>query len=694
MDAYKIGVSIALNSNGLGVLGALANGMQGLDRAVLAATGKMNALKVAALGAIGAVAGIGTLRAMSHLVEKGAELVHQQDLLRRQGLDGVQIAAATARAWQTVRDVQGTKVADNLKMFGELRSQVSSDQQALAILPDLARMGTLLQNETGKAPERMAQTMMRVLEMRGQIFGADGHTMDLEKVRSELAMAYQAMSASHGLVTPQTFLGFQQQAGPAGMALSPEAYYRTMPTAMQTMGGNRAGTAMASLFAQFMGGVMTQRVASELEKLGLMDESKVHVRRGGQVTVDPGAVKGFDPSNPFAFFNGAFREAVGKQGGNAGEKLEGVLDPTMVQEMYRSLGRETTRRLVSEFIQLAPTFERDFRLRQQTMTPEAANAESQHDPNRAMTNFTSAWTNLQTALGAPLVDVSVRLLGRLTDALNALGQWASANPGMVQQIGMATGALAALIGVGGLLAVGGAAMAALGVLAGPVGLAGLAVAILAMRAALGGGDADRATPGERLRAGVGPAKPDWTTQLGAMLPKEGEWLPAIAKVGGRIIFAVVDTMLNVGTAMGHEARKLFDTAASEVISGLGRVSSAILAWIGGLPGAALGAMKGWAAATFGAENPASHEPNHGGGRGSRAGIAPLNPIQPQSYVPPAANTNMRPIQVHAVMMLDGREVGRAVTTHQSREASGPARGITNFDLRETPMQPGAGAVAI
>lgn len=67
--------------------------------------------------------------------------------------------------------------------------------------------------------------------------------------------------------------------------------------------------------------------------------------------------------------------------------------------------------------------------------------------------------------------------------------------------------------------------------------------------------------------------------------------------------------------------------------------------------------------------------------------------QRQSYRP-TGGADMRPIQINSTVMLDGRAVGRAVTTHQGRELAGPSRGTTGFDLRESPMQPGAGAVAI
>ncbi len=103
---------------------------------------------------------------------------------------------------------------------------------------------------------------------------------------------------------------------------------------------------------------------------------------------------------------------------------------------------------------------------------------------------------------------------------------------------------------------------------------------------------------------------------------------------------------------------------------------------GASPWGALGNLFGGG----GTQNPASSGPSHGGGKGSRSGINPSS-----FYARPAP---AQIIQATFINQIDGREVSRSVSYHQGRELSGPARGTTNFDLRETPMMPGAGAVAI
>ena len=79
-------------------------------------------------------------------------------------------------------------------------------------------------------------------------------------------------------------------------------------------------------------------------------------------------------------------------------------------------------------------------------------------------------------------------------------------------------------------------------------------------------------------------------------------------------------------------------------------------------------------------------PHTGGGRGSGTHASPSS-FYARPAPPPVVQANLN---VH----LDGRVIAQNISYHQSRELSGPARGMTGFDSRETPQMPGAGAVAI
>lgn len=579
-------------------------------------------------------------------IKAAGELSHEQSLLRRAGTSADVINEATRRAWETFHTVSGTQVAANLRLFGELRSQVSSDKQALEILPEIARMGLLMQNETGQKPDHLAQTVMRALEQRGQIFGADHHTMDLDKVRAELGMMYQAMTVSHGLLTPASFLNFMQQAGPAGMAMTPDAFYRIMPTAMQTMGAFRGGTAIASLFSQFVGGVMTQRTAEELTKLGLMDASKVHVKRGGHVTIDPGAIPGFDMHNPFAFFAGEdspFQKAVRAHKGNSAEALEGVLDPAMTQELYRALGRETTRRLVAEFVALAPTFERDHKLRMGAMDPTSAEREAQNDPNMRATQFGAAVNGLMVAMGGPALDSAMDAIKSITAALTKLGEFAQDHPDAAKNImeyGFKLGLLSLGIGVFG---------SALAVIPSMVRLTGMAWGIFTFGTALAG------LPMSTL-----------ATLPGAM---QAFGAAAIALRASLLVGAGVGLIQTAKNALfpGLDMHKWM----LEHVPGAQWLNKGMNAITGGHVGSSAADIEKMGVKPSGSSAPRSEAIIPGQ-------AAPgFNPV---SYRPPPVNMEQK-LEIHVQGQVDGRTLMAFVSERMLRSGTGPSGGTTGFDAR-------------
>lgn len=646
-------------SNAAAVLGVIQRDLFGLQKAVGLTTGGLNAMKVAAVGAMSAIGGIVALRGMWGLVEAGNKLVHQQALLRIAGAQNAEIAQATARAWETVRMVPGTNVAETLKVYGELRSQFTNLQDPLKFLPNFQELGVVMETVTRKPAGHALQDAMRAMDMRGQIFremrdaqgrvvrdpsGHAKHETDPERLIRELDLMTQAIINSHGLVTPRTFLNFMQQAGPAGSRMSPEAFYGFMPTAMQTMGGHRAGTSAAALFQQMIAGQMTQRTANEMISYGLLDQKKVKVRRGGHVTVEEGGLRDFQGfmNNPFTWFNTVFRDALRAKGKDDPEHLALALS--------RLLGRQTSQREAHEFMNNAPQFERDFHMRREAMkSGDAVKSLAEIDPTLKMKAFHTAWENLITALGVPMVDSATNLIGRLTRVLTDMGQWAAANPQLVGTIETVAASLAGLAVLGGTAAV---IAAAVSVIMSPV------MGIIAVGAGLA-----------ILAARLDDGKSEW---IGA--PALGAKLYDLARAMGHADWA----------GLGNAIVNSLTQAKDAVVRGVGEITSAIVTWITGLLGRVMAALGSVIAP---------------GTPGNRPSVPPMNDLglpglpptpvptpspaeglfRRQSFVPPPpqGEAQGRPILIN----LDGRRVGEGIMPHMGRSLGGPSRGTTGYDVR-------------
>jgi hypothetical protein len=675
IDVFKIGISISATNGVSSVLKVIQRDLFGINKAVDFTQGKFDKLKLAIAGAMTASAGAGILYTLGKAVDYGDKLVHQQAQLRNQGLSASDVQKATTASFAATQSVPGTLVEDNLRVIGELRTQLGSTNAAIQLMPKFQELGLVLSNLTGKSADGQAYSAILAMDARGSIINRKTGEIDPSLAGPELDAMTRAIIASHGLLTADDFRNVARQSGPAGMAMSPEAFYGKLPTAMQVMGSQKAGTALMSLFQELATGVMPQRVGEQLLKLGLIDPKGYHVRRGGQVVIDPGSLKGESQfmNDPFKWINDTLKKAMQDKGivdpkaqGNAVGSLIGPI----VDEVGRVIGRQTAQRLVTEALLNAPQYQRDFEQRQKAFGIDAANANNQaQDPTQAMKNFQAAWSNLMTALGAPLVSSAVAMLNGVSASIENLALWASKHPTLVKVMGGFAAALGGVAIAFGAFAVGAVAFTALGALAGPAGLLALAAGIAALGAAL-------------------PKIPKWVIAMAtgaAAGAAAGTVIPGVGTVAGAV----------AGAALGGVAIAFGDHSENHTLipHSLDRHSYGTYMRNLGQDQVTASHMRSRSAAL------PSNAP-------SRTIAMPINaPATPaaappqsssqvmrtQSIVPPpplAANNNGAPIPVHVV---NGRDLVNGVTNAQARFYKGPLQGTTGTDARVTPPMPGSAA---
>ncbi len=722
MEAYKIGIAISMTNGVSAVLGVIARDMMGLHVKAEQLQGSFNKVKLAAMGAAGVMVGAAVFRGMGVLVEHGAKLVEQQAELRRLGVTNQEVAEATAASWKAAGDVLGSSVVRNLQLLREAKGAFGTVAEARLLLPDLARADVLMGHN-----DRGLQMVMKSIEMRGDVrYKPDGE-LDAEYARKGLNAAIKFFTASGGQVDAQQLKGLITMAGPMAKMMDADAFYRTMLTATEEL-GQKAGTALSAAGRALYGGIMPQRNSDELVRLGLMDPSKIEVGRGGNVRIAQGALTGFDtlngPGGLPEWVDKIARPAFHRDYLTQQQRTPGLQESQYdQQELYRALPTETFRRLMGIFLQQAGSVTKGAQNYDAAQGLEGYNTAIDQNPATQMRAFKESWDNLLTSLGAPMVTTAYTALGFVTEKLTGLSQWAASNPGTVAGIEAVTAGLAGLIGAGGVLAIGGAALSALGVLSGPVGLIGLAAGITAVFSAFSSAAAKTdapaiATPRERAAANLNPEGPNWGERLRAMLPNVldvGVALNRWAEVTREYVIVAVPQAMHVisegaaslfrGTGdaimaglrvVSDSAAALFRGASNAVMAGLTSVSGAIIAWISGLPAAVAGAVKSLITPTITPPTAADRNFVQPTGPGAPRGFPGRGGfgagVQQESYTPPANNN--RPIHATVINYMDGREIGRHTAKVWGDEMSGPSRGTTGFDYRETPSYPGNATVAI
>ncbi len=598
-------------------------------------------------GAMGLqAAGSEGLSFFSKAIMAEAEVAQQLAGLRMNNtVTDADVTKARGVAERIARETPGTTIAENLHHIVDAFTVTGELNEALAGAPAVARMAYVLKNMPGAHKGDSSFAAMQAIEVMQRFYDPSTHQVSMDAFNQQLAAMTQVAVGTGGRVDGSAYLGFAKSARVGGMAANDEFLYRDLPAMLISLGGNRAGTGEAATFQQFITGRMTERAANELKAAGILDKSAAW--KGGSVSDMQKHMPGFDMfgTNPVEWVRNFML-------GSGGALQRNKVDPNDRLAVAKFLSdwssRQTGLGFMAEMtLGMGGITKEGQKIGQTTTNPMQVMQQS--DPMQRMREFHAAENEMMVTLGQNAIGPALEALRGLTGVLRQLSEVGKAHPNLAGDFTLIVGGLAALA-----TAAGNAAMV---VFVGAPIVTGLSALAGAMSPFAAGGAA----------AGAMATLPAGLSGVGI----------ALVALAGAVV-GIPKIFEGIAGALGLRGGQTLHGGGKGDRSGITPDAT------GASPWGALGNLFGGG----GAQNPASSGPSHGGGKGSRSGITP----SPSSYYSRPAGAQI--IQANLAVHLDGQVVARNTSYHQSREASGPARGITNFDLRETPMQPGAGAVAI
>ena len=332
----------------------------------------------------------------------------------------------------------------NLAAIGDMYS-IAGFSEALKMSTKLAQVDQVLKSVTGK--EGQAFTIARSGELMGKFINPTTKQFDDTGFDKFLDLIVRSAIATHGKVTPDQWLAFAKQGNVAAGGMTEEGLMAQAST-IQAMGGYRTGTAGQAMIRQMVGGVMAQRVAGELVRLGLLDANKLHIAKGGHVVIDQGGLVGGDllQKDQLAYFHDIVMPAWEKHGIDTPEK--------QMKEYYQMFGTGPAQRLAFELIRGYPqiTAERE-RMKGATGVGASLDALNKESPIAAKAAMGTAWDNMLTALGSETLRAAIPLMHGLTSVFNVIGDFAVAHPTALKIIGEGIAAIGAALVIGGAGAV-------------------------------------------------------------------------------------------------------------------------------------------------------------------------------------------------------------------------------------------------
>lgn len=427
-EAYRIGVTLALENQVTGVLGIISRGFVQTEEKAIALQKSLAQIKAIGLsGAIMGGLGFMGLKAIEGAVDPAKEYVHQLEMAKIAGMSQLEIAEATKAAWQTTGTVMSSSVSDNIKVIGELRTVLGNTEEAVRFMPGMQKLGDVLQSMTGKKAEGLAYTTMTAIEQMGGTVDPRTGQIDPERAQRMIDLMTKASIATHGKVSPQEWSMFAKQASGVVKNMSPEDLIMNMAPIIQEMGGARAGTALTSMYQQIVGGVMPQRVVADWEKFGLIDMNKVSATRTG-VRVGQGGIVGEDvfKANPLQWVESVLIPHLEKQG----IKQEQISD-----EIMRLFSRQTSQREASIMATQLVRIHKDVAMAQSAMgTAPSYDELMESDPYMASKQAEAQWENLKVVFGLEVIPILIPALHKFGEAMHGLTTFFRNNPFLAKAI--------------------------------------------------------------------------------------------------------------------------------------------------------------------------------------------------------------------------------------------------------------------
>lgn len=228
----------------------------------------------------GAVAGFGIWEAL----KATADFQQVQMNLLGGGVSRAEIERAS-KSSKDIGNKYGLSARDVLQTMNEIRNPLNRGttaddgmESAIQHMPALAEASVRLRANMGEHGGDIAKELydfVKSAEFKNKI-----GEKDFDKSIKSMT---DASVATGGIVGPDSWLKISQYARTSLPGMSDDYLYRIMPELAQEFRGAPAGTASGSLYQQFIAGAMRTTGLRLLDKLGMVDETRVDFDKNGRV---------------------------------------------------------------------------------------------------------------------------------------------------------------------------------------------------------------------------------------------------------------------------------------------------------------------------------------------------------------------------------------------------------------------------
>lgn len=419
----ELPTSIGRLDRSLGVLGRAQAQMKNLDRVFSKSVGEGGGLFAFTRGLGFGIAQMTAYTVAAETAQKALnasiEGQHERVRMEAAGMSPGEINDAQAAATDLSAKLPALSQSTILHMLRNARSIVGSYEEAAKLIEPLARLRVVVMGGHPERAEELEGDFDKIQKAQEIV----GVTQDPARFTKDMNLIAKAMNVFGDTLRPYDFFEFAQRSRQAGQGFSDEFLLGVGPTLMQHMGGAQAGTAMAALFQQFLGGHMSMAAARMMEKYNLLDPSKVEFTKAGLIKhVDVGALKenNLAKTNPYRWVNDVLLPAL---------RAGGVTTKAQIGDVLAVLAsKSTTGQALGIFATQQQNIDKDVALEHSAPGLEAADTFMNKDVTMAWQGLEAQITNFMQIVGGPLAGPAAQNLNSLAHAIGEVNQLMQQGP--------------------------------------------------------------------------------------------------------------------------------------------------------------------------------------------------------------------------------------------------------------------------
>ncbi len=343
-------------------------------------------------------------------IDATLDLTRAEEKLRALGLGEADNKTAFDAVRKNVAAMKGLSLAETTRELTDLHTATGSLGHAIESLPVASKYhfafsaiyGDKFSNEQ---IEEQIQNAFKYLEATGRV------SKGREAMEHSLNTLTQISTATGGRVNPEEMLLMARRGGASVRGLSDEGL-RHLIAPIQEFGGSGLGTSMMSVYGTLVQGVMKQSAATEFQRLGFLDKSKIEFNKSGIIKrVMPGGNVLGD-----MFMDDPLKATDALM---AGMRNKGI---TSEKDIRKELGvlfqNRTANKLVDTLITQRPLVEKDARNSLQSEGYDALTKRAQGSPLGKIREYEAAMVDFKANAGLPMIEVATKLSGALIPVAN------------------------------------------------------------------------------------------------------------------------------------------------------------------------------------------------------------------------------------------------------------------------------------